>query len=143
MKTLISPTLLHIFLRVLQARRWIVAVFSILLVAGIYGATRIPTDSAIERLVVAGDPVAQATRDFERVFPEGEQALLMLEAPDPFSADALQAAGQLERELDKIPQVAAHSVLTLYHRTGWSETVSPEDAARIRSFATGTALFRR
>jgi predicted RND superfamily exporter protein len=143
MNTLISPKLLQIFLRVLQARRWIVAAFAILGVAGIYGATRIPTDSAIERLVVAGDPVAQATLDFERVFPEGEQALLMLESPDPFSPDALQGAGRLELELDKIPHIAAHSVLTLYRRAGSSDTISTVDAARMRTFATGTALFRR
>jgi predicted RND superfamily exporter protein len=67
---LVSPKLFQIFVRVLQARYWIIGAFLILAVAGIYGATRIPTDSAIERLVVAGDPVAQATEEFERVFPE-------------------------------------------------------------------------
>ena len=143
MDTLIPTKLLQIFLRVLQARRWIVLAFAILVAGGIYGVTRIPTDSAIERLVVAGDPVAQATLDFDKVFPEGDQALLMLEAPDPFSADVLQGAGLLERELNKIPDVAAHSVLTLYRRGGAPETVSADDAARIRAFATGTALFRR
>jgi predicted RND superfamily exporter protein len=143
MNMLISPKLLQIFRRVLQARRWIVAAFSILAVAGIYGATRIPTDPAIERLVVAGDPMAQATLDFERVFPEGDQALLMLEAPDPFNPDALQSADRLERELNKIPHVAAHSLLTLHRRPGSSETIATDDAARVRAFATGTALFRR
>ena len=143
MNMLISPKLLQIFRRVLQARRWIVAAFSILAVAGIYGATRIPTDPAIERLVVAGDPMAQATLDFERVFPEGDQALLMLEAPDPFNPDALQSADRLERELNKIPQVAAHSLLTLHRRSGSAETISPDDAAHMRAFATGTTLFRR
>jgi predicted RND superfamily exporter protein len=143
MNMLISPRLVQIFLRVLHARRWIVAAFTILAVAGVYGATRIPTDPAIERLVVARDPVAQATLDFERVFPEGDQALLMLEAPDPLTPDALQGAGRLERELNKIPHVAAHSVLTLYRRAGSAATITPDDAARIRVFATGTALFRR
>ena len=143
MNMLISPRLVAIFLGVLHARRWIVAVFAILALAGIYGATRIPTDSAIERLVVAGDPVAQATLEFERVFPEGDQALLMLEAPDPYGPDALQGADRLEQELNKIPNVTAHSILTLRHPAGSSGTISPEDAARIRAFATGTTLFRR
>jgi hypothetical protein len=139
----ISPRLLQLFRRVLQARGWIIAVFCGLTVAGIYGATRIPTDSAIERLVVAGDPVAQATLEFERIFPEGEQALLMLEAPDPFAPAVLQGAERLEQALNHIPQVAAHSVLTLEHRSGAGATVTPEDAARTRAFATGTSLFRR
>jgi uncharacterized protein len=139
----VSPKLPQIFLRVLQARYWIVGAFLILAGAGIYGATRIPTDSSIDNLVVAGDPVAQATLDFERVFPEGDQALILLEAPDPLSLTTLQNADRLERELDKIPQVEAHSLLTLYHRTGSNPDISPQDAERIRTFATGTSLFRR
>jgi predicted RND superfamily exporter protein len=143
MTMLVSPRLLRIFLRVLQVRHFIVGAFVILAAAGIYGATRIPTDPSIERLVVAGDPVAQATVEFEQVFPEGDQALIMLEAPDPLSPTVLQGADQLERELGKIPQVEAHSLLTLYHRTGATGDLSPHDAERIRTFATGTSLFRR
>ena len=131
----ISSKLQKFFLGVLGARGSIVIIFSLLTAFGIYGATRIPTDSAIDRLVVAGDTVAQATLEFERVFPEGEQALLMLEAPDPYRLDALQAAEHLERALNAIPNVAAHSILTLRH---------PADKAeRIRRFATGTTLFHR
>src|SRR6202051_287583 len=139
----VSPKLLKIFLRVLQARYWIVGAFLILAGARIYGAPRIPTDSAIDNLVVAGDPVAQATLDFERVFPEGDQALILLEAPDPLGLSTLQNADRLERELDKIPHVEAHSLLTLYHRTASDQAISPQDAERIRTFATGTSLFRR
>jgi predicted RND superfamily exporter protein len=143
MDTPINPKLVRIFLRVLHARRRIVLVFAVLAAAGIYGVTKIPTDSAIERLVVPGDPVARATLEFERVFPEGEQALLMLEAPDPFGAAALQGAARLERELDAIPQVAAHSVLTLYRQAGSSGSIDAAEAERVRAFATGTSLFRR
>ncbi len=138
-----SPRLQALFRYVLDARSWIVAVFSILTAAGLYGALHIPTDSAIERLVVAGDPVAQATLEFERVFPEGEQALLMLEAPDPFRPGALMSALRLERELNTIPNVAAHSILTLRHPAGASDGIGPDDAERVRRFATGTRLFRR
>ncbi len=140
---LISPRLVAIFLRVLHARRWIIAVFAILTLTGIYGATRIATDPSIGRLIVPDDPVAQATLDFERVFPVGEQALLLLEAPDPFSPEALQSAARLEHELNKIPNVAAHSVLSLHRAAGASGSISSDDAARTRTFATGTTLFRR
>ena len=143
MRMLVSPKLLRIFLRVLRARYWIVGAFFILAVAGIYGATRIPTDSSIERLVVAGDPVARATQEFERVFPEGDQALIMLEAPDPLSLAALQSADALERELGKIPRVEAHSLLTLYRRAGSAEEINANDVERMRAFAAGTSLFRR
>ena len=71
----VSPRLLQLFLRVLQARLVIVGVFALLTLAGIYGALHIPTDTSIDRLIVASDPVAQASREFARVFPEAEEAL--------------------------------------------------------------------
>ena len=114
----VSPRLVAIFLGVLRARVALAAMFAMLAAAGVYGALRIPTDSAIDRLVVAGDPIAQATTEFERVFPEGEQALIVLEAPDPLSQPALEGAAGLERALDRIPQVQAHSLLTLYFHAG-------------------------
>jgi predicted RND superfamily exporter protein len=143
MSIVVSPKLLRLFLLVLQARYWVAGIYLALAVAGVYGASRIPADPAIERLVVAGDPVAQATLEFERVFPEGEQALIMLEAPDPLSQAALQGAGRLERDLGKIPKVEAHSLLTIFRRADSSADMSPEDAIRLRTFATGTSLFRR
>jgi uncharacterized protein len=139
----VSPRLLQLFLRVLRARLVIVGVFALLTLAGIYGALHIPTDSSIDRLIVASDPVAQATREFERVFPEAEQALIVLEAPDPLSPAVLQGTDQLERELDQIPKVAAHSLLTLYFRTTPPATIGPNEAAKVRTFATGTTLIRR
>ena len=62
----VSPRLLQLFLRVVQARVAIVGVFALLTAAGIYGALHIPTDSSIDRLIVASDPVAQATRELDR-----------------------------------------------------------------------------
>ena len=139
----VSPRLLQLFLRVVQARVAIVGVFALLTAAGIYGALHIPTDSSIDRLIVASDPVAQATREFERVFPEAEQALIVLEAPDPLSPAVLQGVDQLERELDQIPKVAAHSLLTLYFRATPPATIGPSEAAKVRTFASGTSLIRR
>jgi uncharacterized protein len=138
-----SPTVVRIFLRVLRARAWIAGAFVILTAAGIYGTLRVPDDPAIDRLIVPGDPVALATRDFDRLFPEGEQALIMLESPDPFAADALRAADGLEHALAAVPQVEAHSLLDLYRRAGSTGEITPVEAGRVRAFATGTALFRR
>jgi predicted RND superfamily exporter protein len=143
MTMIVSPPLLKLFLGVLRARYAIVAVFLILTLAGIYGATRITTDTSIERLITPGDAVELATREFERVFPGGEQALIMLEAPDPLSIASLQGVAQLERELGNIPNVEAHSLLTLYFRSTPPAAISPSDASQLRSFATGTKLFRR
>jgi uncharacterized protein len=139
----VSEKLVKIFLAVLRARLYVAAAFLGLMVAGIYGALRIPTDSAIERLVVAGDPVVQATQDFEHLFPDVEHALLMLEAQDPLNLESLRAALELEQKLARIPNVQAHSLLAVYPRLGSPAGMTPEDASRIRAFATGTPLFRR
>ena len=135
-----SPKVLRIFLRLLRFRAGIVAAFAILTAAGIYGALQIPDDPAIDRLSVGGDPLAKATADFEKIYPEGDQALLMLESPDPLSAPALHAASRLESDLAKIPHVEPHSLLTLYGRAGAGK---PIDAGAVRTFATGTSLLRR
>jgi predicted RND superfamily exporter protein len=92
---------------------------------------------------VATDPVALATREFDRIFPEGEQALIMLEAPDPLGLPALRAADRLEHELASIPQVEAHSLLDLYRRGASAGEMTPSEADHLRTFATGTSLFRR
>jgi predicted RND superfamily exporter protein len=131
------------FLRVLHMRGWIVGAFLILTVAGIYGATLIPNDPAIDRLVVAGDPVARATMDFDRLFPEGDQALIMLEGSDPLSPAALRSADQLERQLAKLPGVKPHSLLDFFRRTDPAAEISANEAERLRTFANGTPLFRR
>src|SRR6202050_2415622 len=138
-----SPRLVQVFQRILRARVWIACVFLILAAAGIYGASKVPDDPAIERLIVPGDPVARATADFDRLFPEGEQALIMLESPDPLSEAALRAADGLERGLAKIPNVEAHSLLDLCRPANSSAEISAEEASRLRAFATGTTLFRR
>jgi len=133
----------QIFLTVLRGRLWIAAAFLVLTVAGIYGALKIPTDSAIDRLIVPGDPIARATLDFEKIYPEGDQALLMLEAPDPLSPEVLRAADHLEQQLGKIPHVEPHSVLTLFRRGTATGDITASQAAQLRKFSTGTQLFRR
>jgi len=138
-----SPKVLQFFRRVLQMRGWIVSVFLVLTAAGIYGTTRIPNDPAIDRLVVSGDATARATADFDRLFPEGEQALIMLEGPDPLTPAALRTADQLERDLQKIPGVKAHTLLDFFRRTDPKAEISASEAERLRPFSTGTPLFRR
>jgi uncharacterized protein len=138
-----APRLVRLFLQILRARVWIVGAFAVLTAVGIYGALRVTADAAIERLIVTRDPVVLATHDFDRIFPEGGQALIMLETPDPLSPAALQAADRIERDLARIPQVEPHSILDLYRRAVSAGEISGPDAARLRAFATGTPLFRR
>src|SRR5438270_6166998 len=138
-----APKAVQIFLHVLRARGWIAGAFVVLAAAGIYGALQVPNDPSTERLIVASDPVALATRDFDRIFPEGVQALIMLETPEPLGLTALRAADRLEQELARIPQVEAHSLLDLHRRAVATRETTRLEAVRGRAFATGTPLFRR
>ena len=138
-----APKAVQIFLHVLRARGWIAGAFVVLAAAGIYGALQVPNDPSTERLIVASDPVALATRDFDRIFPEGVQALIMLETPDPLGLAALRTADRLEQQLARIPQVEAHSLLDLYRRAVSTGEITRVEAGRVRAFATGTPLFRR
>jgi predicted RND superfamily exporter protein len=138
-----SPKVVQLFLHVLRARSWIAAAFLVLTAAGICGALRVPDDPAIDTLIVPGDPVARDTAEFDRLFPEGEQALLMLESPDPLSLASLRAADRLEHALAGIAQVQPHSLLDLYRHGGSAAEITPDEAGRLRTFATGTTLFRR
>jgi hypothetical protein len=138
-----APALVQVFLRVLNARGWIAGGFLLLASAGFYGATQVPTDSAIDRLVVADDPDSRAAHDFERLFPEGEHALLMLEAADPLGPAALRAADELERKLSQLPHIEAHSILTFFRHAKSSAPLTADQALHLRKFATGTTLFRR
>jgi len=138
-----SPFAIRCFERLLAARRVILLVFLVLGALGIYGATRIPDDHAIGSLSVADDPDAKATAEFEKMFPEGVHALLMLETPDPLSAAALQGVDQLEQRLGKITGVEPQSLLTIYRGAHPGTAMGPADAERVRAFATGTRLFTR
>jgi uncharacterized protein len=138
-----SAKVVQFFVRILRMRSWIAGLFLVLTAAGIYGALQVPDDPAIERLIVAGDPVARATSEFDRLFPEGDQALIMLEAPDPLGLEPLRAADRLEQQLAKIPQVEAHSLLDLYRRGASAGEISAAEAGHLRTFATGTPMFRR
>jgi uncharacterized protein len=138
-----SPKVVQLFLHVLRARVGIAAAFLVLAAIGIYGAMRVPDDPAIDRLIVADDPVARATFEFDRLFPEGDHALIMLESSDPLSPGALRAAERLQRQLAAIPRIEARSLLDLYRRASPAGELSAEDADHVRIFAAGTPLFRR
>jgi predicted RND superfamily exporter protein len=139
----VSSKFVRIFIQILRARVAIVIAFSILAAAGIYGAMRVPDDPSIERLIVASDPVARATLEFEHLFPEGEQVLVMLEGPEPLSLGALRTADRLEHELAGIAHVQAHSLIDVYRRGTAAKEINPDEALGLRTFATGTPLFRR
>ena len=69
-----------LFRRVVALRVPILAAGALALAASAWLATRIPSEGSVDRLIVASDPDYLATRAFQQVFPEGQMAVLLLEA---------------------------------------------------------------
>jgi predicted RND superfamily exporter protein len=137
-----SPALIRLF-RVIVARRlWFVVLYALLVPLAIRQALEVPGDNSIERLVVQSDPDYRDNQQFQRLFPEREQVILLVEAPDPFAPAVLARFEAIEARLAALPRVHPYSALTLFGRVrpGASASDSPED---FRRFATGTDLFRR
>jgi uncharacterized protein len=133
----------RIFARVVALRVPILLVFALLVPAGVVLAMRIPSEGAISGLVRRDDPDWLATREFQKVFPEGQFVLLMLESSDPFQPAALVDADVLAAALTRVPELTVVSVLDTWRRAHPGFTSTPEGAEALRRFATGTRLLRK
>lgn len=132
------------FFRLVVRRRVAVALLYVPLVAlGIAGALRIPSEGAIDRLLVRGDPEVEATRAFREIFPEGRRAVLILESEDPFEPSFLRSVETLEAALRGVPGVSAYSAAALYRRAVPGFTSWEARADEFRRFVLGTKMAAR
>ena len=138
-----SPRLERIFARIVRARWLWVACYAVLLVPGAFFALRVAQDNSLDRLIVPSDPDFIATRAFEEVFGSSEFALLLAETDDPFAPEVLARVDAIERALQKVPNVAANSALSIFRRTRSTFEATPETAEAFRRFVDGTDLLRR
>ncbi len=132
-----------LFRRIVALRGPILALAAIASCAAAALAARIPSESAIDRLLVASDPDYLATRAFQQVFPEGQVVLLLLEAPDPLAPAVLDELGRIEDALRKVPGVEPASALDAYRRAHPGFRPDAAGAASLRRFVSSVDLFRR
>jgi len=137
------PVLQVVFRFIVARRFWIAAFYALVVPVAILQALRVESDNSIARLIVESDPDFRNNREFQRLFPEGEQVILLVEASDPFAPGALARVGSIERSLDAIPQVSAFSALALYDRVRPGSRGAASWADEFRRFATGTDLLRK
>lgn len=125
------------------ARRVLVVVTWLALLPGAaWLALQIPSDGAIDRLVVEADPDVVRTRAFQQVFPEGRQVVLLFETPDPFSTVAIRELAAVEDAVTRVPGVVSFSALSLFRRQS-PDLSAPKLPEKFRAFATGAALFKK
>ncbi len=137
------PRLEALFRRVVALRLPILAAYALLVPAAAWLATRIPSEGAIDRLIVASDPDFVATRAFQKVFPEGQIVMVLLEADDAWRPEVLAEVAGMEKALAAIPGVTAVSAQDVFRRARPGFAPTPEGAEAFRAFATGTDFFRR
>src|SRR5262245_14397691 len=132
-----SPALVRLFRVVVARRLWFVALYALLVPVAIRQALDVPGDNSIDRLVVESDADYRDNQEFQRLFPEREQVILLAEAPDPFEPVVLARVEAIEKALAAIPRVRPFSALALYGRVrpGARASAQPEE---FRRFATGT-----
>jgi predicted RND superfamily exporter protein len=136
-----------IFQRVVALRWPILALYALLVPLAAIEATRIPSDAAIGSLVMPSDPDYAATRAFQRIFPEGQIVLLLLEVDDPWSPAALAAVDATAAAVRAVPGATVYSALDAWRRARPGFTTIPEPRpeaiAPFRAFLGATDLFRR
>jgi predicted RND superfamily exporter protein len=131
------------FGRILAVRWPILVAYALLVPAAVLLALRIPSESAIGSLVVQSDPEAEATRAFQRIFPEGQLVLLLLESDDPFRPEALDEVQAIAAAVGAVPGVAVFSALDLYARAHPGFGATPGGRRAFQAFASGADLLRR
>src|SRR5438552_2752822 len=129
-----SPRLQAIFRFIVARRWWSVALYALLFPVAIGQALRIETDNSIARLIVQSDPDFQDNQAFQRLFPEGEQVVLLAESADPFAPAALARTAEIEARLREVPRVQVFSALDLYHRAHPGGVETREEADEFRRF---------
>src|SRR6266540_1769710 len=116
----------------------LLAMYAVLVTGAVYRATRIPSEGGIDRLIVPSDPDYAATRAFQRIFPETQTVLVLLESEAPWSPSSIARDESAKAALRGVPHVSAFSVLDALRR------VRPQaDAAELERLALGTTFFRR
>src|SRR5215468_6566795 len=123
---------------ILRFRFVVLSAYAVLVPAAAFIATRIPSQGAIDRLIVPGDPDVAATRAFQAIFPESQIVLFVLPALDPFAPETLARLGRLKDALAGVPRVSAFSAIDALQRAR-----PGADAETLRRLANGTAFFRR
>lgn len=106
-------------------------------------ASQLRAGGAIDSLVIASDPDYIATRAFQKVFPESQIVLLLLEFDDPFQPAAIAAVDAVAKAARDIPDVTVFSPLEIYRRAHPGYEPTKETVGTFKSFLTGAETLRR
>src|SRR6266540_3485123 len=89
----------------------LLAMYAVLVTGAVYRATRIPSEGGIDRLIVPSDPDYAATRAFQRIFPETQTVLVLLESEEAWSPSSIARVESAKAALRVVTPLTAFSVL--------------------------------
>ena len=138
-----SGGLQKFFAAILANSRLIIAIYAVLLIPSVWYAVKVGQDNSIDRLIVADDPDAIATREFQKVFGAEEYSLLLAEADDPLSPGVIAKVDAIERALVSVPSVTVNSALSMFRRAKAGFEPTPEQTEAFRKFVSGTDLLKK
>jgi len=133
----------RLFTRLIAWRVPIVIIYAVLVPAAAYLASRLPSEGAIDRLLVPSDPAYVETRAFQKIFPEGKVAILLFEAAEPWSAAVLRELDAASVELRAIPNLSTYGVLDIYRRARGGLVLDPAGVSALATFARGSTLLAK
>ncbi|HJW76228.1 MAG TPA: hypothetical protein VJ787_11280, partial [Thermoleophilia bacterium] len=128
----------RVLARIVRMRVALLVVYALLVPAAAYVATRIPSEGAIDRLIVPSDPDYASTRAFQGIFPEAQVVLLLFESDDPWSPQAIARIDAAKAALGGVSHVGTFSILDALRRAR-----PGAGAAELRELTLGTDFFRR
>jgi hypothetical protein len=128
----------RVLARIVRMRVALLVVYALLVPAAAYVAAHIPSEGAIDRLIVPSDPDYASTRAFQRIFPEAQVVLLPFESDDPWSPRAIARIDAARAALRGLSHVSTFSILDALRRAR-----PGAGAAELRALALGTDFFRR
>jgi predicted RND superfamily exporter protein len=124
--------------RVVRMRAALLVLYALLVPAAAVVASRIPSEGAIDRLIVPSDPDYASTRAFQSIFPEAQVVLLLLESDDPWSPESIARLDAAKLALRGVPHVGTFAILDALRRARPAAS-----AAELARLARGTDFFRR
>jgi predicted RND superfamily exporter protein len=132
-----------LFARVISWRVAIVVLFAGLVPFAVLHASQLRSGGAISSLVVASDPDYIATRAFQKIFPESQIVLLLLEFDDPFQPSAIATADAVAKAARSVPGVNVFSPVDIFRRAHPEYDPSTESPDTFKRFVSGAEALRR
>jgi predicted RND superfamily exporter protein len=126
----------RVLARIVRMRAVVLAVYAAIVPVAAFVAAHIPSEGAIDRLMVPSDPDYAATRAFQRIFPDPQTVLLLFQSPDPWSPEAIARLERAKAALREVPHVGTFTVLDALRRARPDASL-----AELRRLAVGTPLF--